>query len=384
MSHRAVSLSLSIAALLFATTIVVLLLLRDSGHSSLDELRFSIQDLEQRLDHFDDSLDSRLREIADSTLRRGRVTGGETGAGALADAAGDAGEAPEDGSIGSADDTTELLLARLDVLERRLRSLEEDPIQRGYNFLDSDSPNLRRDGIYALERIAKFDPEARAAIRDMLQDLDPGVRLSSLDTIGDLADREAIPVVRPLLDDEDPNVRREAINTLVRLQDKDAGLAIAEMVGDENDKVREMAADAVGRLKSADAERLLYQALDDKNERVRGEAIASFGEIGAKSAIPRLMKMYAEDPGPHKIRLIHSLKNLGEPGPFRQEVNRLSNDVVNNQDERARSQAVRTLSWLARGEAKEVLQQALQDPSERVRREAERALRGGRDRGRGR
>jgi HEAT repeat protein len=92
--------------------------------------------------------------------------------------------------------------------------------------------------------------------------------------------------------------------------------------------------------------------------------------------------MYNQDPGRHRFRLVWALKNLGDNQPFQQEISRMSKAALEGADEGARREAIRTLSWFARDQARDVFQQALQDPSERVRREAQRALERGRERGR--
>ena len=132
----------------------------------------------------------------------------------------------------------------------------------------------------------------------------------------------------------------------------------------------------LGRLKARDGTTALLQVLNDSNNEVQGEAIASLGEIGAVEALPYLRDMYERNPGRNLIRLVTAMRSLGDQAPFQQEVQRLSQVAMSSDDVRARTQAVQTLSWFAREESQDVFTRALQDPSERVRREAERALRG--------
>lgn len=288
----------------------------------------------------------------------------------------------------------------------RMQALEEDPINRGYTYVTSENAELRRQGIAALRRFAPFDPAAREAIRNLLYDPNQRVRMEATDALGDLGDREAAPLVAEMLSDSDPGVRREAIDSFAdwghreaaplisrMLNDPDANVRreaivalgtlgaseaaaeIAQLLSDSSDRVREQAADALGRLKAGQGTAALLQALSDSNDEVRGEAIASLGEIGAVQALPYLRDMYNRDPGRHRIRLVTALRSLGDAEPFRQEVQRLSQVALSGDDARARAQSVRSLSWFAREEARDVFRQALQDPSEWVRREAERALR---------
>ena len=56
---------------------------------------------------------------------------------------GEEGDAGEDGA--AADEDLEGVLARLDIIETRLRGLEVDPVERAFNFLHSGSASLRRE-----------------------------------------------------------------------------------------------------------------------------------------------------------------------------------------------------------------------------------------------
>lgn len=303
------------------------------------------------------------------------------------------------------------LWSQMNVLSVRIQSLEQDPVSRGYNFVNSESPQLRLEGLAALRRFAPYDSTAREAIRNLLQDPSERVRREAVDALGDLGDKEAAPLMAQMLGDPDPRVRWEAIDSFAdwghkeaapniagMLSDPDPGVRreaivalgtlgagesareIAQMLSDSSDQVREQAADVLGRLKSRDGASALIQALGDSNEEVRGEAIASLGEIGAVESVPYLRDMYERNPGRNTIRLASSLRTLGDPEPFQQEVARLSEVALSSSDARARGRAIQTLSWFAREEARDVFTQLSQDSNERIRREAQQALRGRRRR----
>ena len=303
------------------------------------------------------------------------------------------------------------LWSQMNVLSLRIQSLEQDPVSRGYNFVNSESPQLRLEGLASLRRFAPYDSTAREAIRNLLQDPNERVRREATDALGDLGDKEAAPLMAQMLGDPDPRVRWEAIDSFAdwgqkeaapniagMLSDPDPGVRreaivalgtlgagessreIAQMLSDSSDQVREQAADVLGRLKSRDGASALIQTLGDSNEGVRGEAIASLGEIGAVEAVPYLRDMYERNPGRNTIRLASSLRALGDPQPFQREVARLSEVALSSNDDRARGRAIQTLSWFAREEARDVFTQLAQDSNERIRREAEQALRGRRRR----
>jgi hypothetical protein len=311
-------------------------------------------------------LDERMRILEASGSRKAGADGAGTVAGEDEDQARARAEEPRLASLES----------QLSTLGERVAGLEQDPVRRGFAFLGSENPELRREGVNILRDVARFDPEARAAIRKLLHDPSPRVREQAAQVLGNFRDKEALPVLMELLGDSEASVRRRAVLGLTRLEAGDAGPAMTErLASDQDARVREAAADGLGRLKSSQASGALLKALKDPSEGVRAEAIASLGEVGAREAAPALRAMYDQDPGPDRIRLVLALKTLGDEAPLHQEVQRLSQLVEKDADPGIRRQAVRELATLARDSSQQVFSQALLDPSPIVRQEAERALR---------
>jgi len=263
----------------------------------------------------------------------------------------------------------------LSTLQQRVEGLEQEPLERGYSYLESENAELRREGIDILARVGRFDPKARAAIRRLLGDPSPRVREQASQRLGNLRDKESAAEMKALLEDPDPATRRRAVQGLAAMDARDAIREIGRtLASDADDRVRETAAGVLRRWKSPEAEESFTKALKDRSEAVRAEAIAALGEIGAASAAPSLREIYDQDPGPHRMRLVLALKSLGDEVPLQKEVGRLTELVKTHADERVRQQAVRELAALARDASQEIFSQAAQDPSPRVRLEAEKAL----------
>jgi HEAT repeat protein len=386
--------AIAVAALVLATVSLLLrgsLLRQTASHTN--DWRKEVEQLENRMGR----LETRLKNLASAS------------SGGSSSSVQSVGEANVDANPETVAGVTAALTrlgSRLDDLTYRIQGLEEDPINRGYAYINSESPQLRLEGITALKRVAQFDGAAREAIRNMLYDTNPRVRMEAVDALGDIGDRESAPLMTQMLSDPDPNVRREAIDSfadwghkesspliarllndpdasvrreaviaLGTLGSSEAGFSISQLLSDSSSSVREQAADVLGRIKARDGAAALIQALNDSNQRVRGEAIASLGEIGATEAIPYLRDLYQRDTGRDRIRLVTALRSLGDEQPFRQEVQRLSDEALSSNDARARVRAIETLSWFARDQAREIFTRALQDENERVRQQAERALR---------
>jgi HEAT repeat protein len=389
MSRQTLIVSFSMAVAVLTMLVAGFLVVAQSRPRPSPELLTSIQYLDGRLDDLEERLASGLRELDRRPFFPQddlRALSGDGSPNPGADLE-DTGYPPADGGEDDGETVSAIdgILTRLRDFETRLRGLEEDPVERGYSYLASENFELRRQGLFTLERVAKYDPQALAAIRDTLQDADPRVRAAALDTLADLDDKEAVPWIAPLLADGEASVRRETIETLGRLGGEQAGGEIARLLADEDASVRSRAADTLGRLKYGDAAPGLLQALQDPNDEVRGQAIASLGEVGAKEAIPALRELYNGDAGRNRFRVIHALKNLGDNQPYQQEFNRMAKTALEDPNEDSRRNALRTLSWFARDDAKKVAQAIVDNPeaSERIRREAQRVLGGDRG-GRGR
>ncbi|SVE38115.1 uncharacterized protein METZ01_LOCUS490969, partial [marine metagenome] len=121
-------------------------------------------------------------------------------------------------------------------------------------------------------------------------------------------------------------------------------------------------------------------SLDDQNGRVRGEAIWSLAETGAKNAVPALRKIYNENPGDNRYSLVRCLKTLGDNEPFNSEFKRLTAQALESEDQNKRTEAIRSLTYFAKSEAKGLFEQLQKDPNKRVRDYAGWALRNDRRR----
>ena len=284
-----VSSALSISMSLLALAVAGFVLSSDrSSNESADSSVFDREELaaiHSRLDDFEERL---ARVVSQRSASSGDERASRAVAVADTSDETDGSEFDDDGEGEAPSDGEGAILARLEAVETRLRGLEEDPIQRAFTYLESESAELRRRGVYELENLAKNDPEARKAIYAMLEDADASVRIAALDTLTDIGDKDVIPLAADLLDDESSRVRREAINTLTRLRATDSAAQIAAFLEDEDREVRALAVDSMGKLGHKAAATGLLSALGDDHARVVGEAISSLGEIGASEALPRL------------------------------------------------------------------------------------------------
>ena len=246
----------------------------------------------------------------------------------------------------------------------------------GIESLRSKDPRVRCRGVRMLENEAEHDSEAREAIRGALADSDVRVRLEAVQSLADLQDRHALPEIRALLDDPASSVRGEAIQALCAIGGRSEGVLIAGLLSDDDADVRADAADAVGDLQSYESVGALIAALGDESEDVREQVIHSLGRLRAAEALPALAALHASSRGVPSLRLMETMRRLGDDGPYQREVERLSRVALEAPDAHERYLAIRALERRARSAARRVFRQALRDPSGRVRNAAARALRG--------
>ena len=370
MAKQTVNLALAVTAIVFSIGTLLFTLGGSSSSTPHSDLGFDVRQLEERLALLEIQLD-KVKKQPPRTVRAKRNSPDDEGDKTPRQAQEE--EAPEDQSTNPGTNE-EALAMRVSGLQTRIEALESDPIQRGFRYLDSDSVKLRTEGVKALEELARSDPEALAAIQDMMNDPSEDVRWWSIDTLADINSKESIPLLMNMLNDSSEKVRREAINSLGRMG-ADAGPQVAGFLDSQDPETRAYAIDALGKMKYAGATDALIASLDDQNGRVRSEAIWSLAETGAKSAAPALRKIYNENPGDNRYSLVRCLKTLGDNEPFNAEFKRLSTQALESEDQNKRTEAIRSLTYFAKSEAKGVFEQLQKDPNKRVRDYAGWALR---------
>ena len=370
MAKQTVNLALAVTAIVFSIGTLLFTLGGSSSSTPDSDLGFDVRQLEERLALLEIQLD-KVKKQPPRTVRAKRNSPDDEGDKTPRQAQEE--EAPEDQSTNPGTNE-EALAMRVSGLQTRIEALESDPIQRGFRYLDSDSVKLRTEGVKALEELARSDPEALAAIQDMMNDPSEDVRWWSIDTLADINSKESIPLLMNMLNDSSEKVRREAINSLGRMG-ADAGPQVAGFLDSQDPETRAYAIDALGKMKYAGATDALIASLDDQNGRVRSEAIWSLAETGAKSAAPALRKIYNENPGDNRYSLVRCLKTLGDNEPFNAEFKRLSAQALESEDQNKRTEAIRSLTYFAKSEAKGVFEQLQKDPNKRVRDYAGWALR---------
>lgn len=360
MMHR-VNISFSVAAVLFAVSLIAYQVF--DGNDENASNRDAFEEYAARVGELA-AMQAATRErvaLLEARLERIEPSGADPRPGR------EGAESTDDSPAAGGPDENGRLASRLDAIERRLKGLEEDPIERAFSSIRSESADLRTQGIQALKRFAAHDPDARAAIRGLLADTDKTVRWWALDTLADIGDRESIADIGKLLDDREADIRAEAVNSLNRLKAVDAAPEIALLYAGESPKVRAAVTDAIGDLGYEGGAGILIEALEDSSGRVRREAIEGLGALGNTAAIAPLRAMYERNPGAGRVRLAVSLNRIGDSQPYRAELERLSEAALHGETCPARRDAIRTLGYYMRKDAEAVIRQLASDDDELIR-----------------
>ena len=147
----------------------------------------------------------------------------------------------------------------------------------------------RLHALWALDAIGT--PEARAAVRSMLTDPEPEVRLQAARSSGIRRDRQALPALTPLLREGNAAVRREAAIALGAIGDRSAAPSLLAALGDSDAFAAWSVRLALRRLRAWDVEGLTAALVDPKR---RDDALKLTDEAWAVPVVEALVKALAQ------------------------------------------------------------------------------------------
>lgn len=251
-----------------------------------------------------------------------------------------------------------------------------------FELAASPDAGTRRRSVRALLDASRVDPEARARLRGMLKDADARVRRDVLGALEELGDPSTLGEVADLLKDPDPAVRGRAALAMADIAEdsKDpanrarAASALAPSLSDADPRVREDAVKALRDMAGSEAVPGLSAALKDARFEVRAEALRGLGEIADPATQAVLREAYGDGSGPNALDAALALKSAGDPSAFARETQRLRGLAQSSGDPNERRTALRLLAENEPNTSRALLEQALRDPSDAVRREAQRFI----------
>lgn len=243
--------------------------------------------------------------------------------------------------------------ATLDLLQRALEDADVEVSAAALNLLGASSEPRAVDILVAALH-GRRHPASRVAVqlehspvrpaetfRELLRSPDPTVRLWAAALLGDYPDCAWVEAaLAPLVDDEDPRVRKSAIQSLGRVGGELAGSLALRLLGDRVSFVRAHAARTLGELERSDAAAavvallgdtdwwvrtaakqalenmgaevwpVLMRSLDHRDAFVRNGAAEVFQNIGVLDSLI-VMEAVTDNPSPSKIDLLRRIATAG-------------------------------------------------------------------------
>lgn len=208
---------------------------------------------------------------------------------------------------------------------------------------------------------------AMNSLIDALRDSDAEVRISSVQSLGQLEDERAvIALSNALRNDSDARVRKMAAWALGNIEDARAVPALTHAMKNDRDvEVRRTSVWALGQIESASAVPALTEAMRDGDSEVRSMAVWALGQIEDRSAVPALIQVLRGDDVNARRQAAWALGQIEDPSAVPGLVS-----ALRDSDAEVRSTAVWALGQIESESAVEPLSGLLNDANADVRKQA--------------
>ncbi len=143
--------------------------------------------------------------------------------------------------------------------------------------LEADIPELRMAAANAIGELGV--PDAIPALVERFDDPDPRVRARAARACRNIGDARATKALTGLLTDPKGEVRREAAEALGRIGNRQALQALLQLYDDDNEQVRRIAVRGFGKFRNDRPVEYLAKAMTDESAAVRRTAVFSLIEL---------------------------------------------------------------------------------------------------------
>jgi len=161
-------------------------------------------------------------------------------------------------------------------------------------MLDELDPTTAHAAVGALARM--HTPEAMARLEALLSDPDARLRASAIGALYELEPAKAIPLYERAASDPSDQVRMAALNALARAKGSDTYGALAEMLSSEDADRRAAVVRALTPWQSGAHKDLIRRAASDADEKVRTAAARKLGHTGSGERSLGLLRKLVADP----------------------------------------------------------------------------------------
>lgn len=166
----------------------------------------------------------------------------------------------------------------------------------------------------ALQALCRIAPECRQdafdALRPLLEDARPELRVAAVTLLGRLDGPEAGPLLNFALKDEAPAVRGAAVRAIEERPDEDQVPSLMLALTDEDADVRRLAAEALGASSDPAAVSALELALRDEDIWVRAATVRALGRLGGAAAGELVRQALGDAVGLVAIAALETLADL--------------------------------------------------------------------------
>ncbi len=218
------------------------------------------------------------------------------------------------------------LSSDLEVAEAAQRSLEKigNPavISTFLELIRRESQSPPKGAVASLVLLGgKFHDQVLAAVKPMLDESKPGLRITAAEVICGVARKTDLDEVIRLVGDEDPEVRVAAVRSLGRVGGGDAVEKLRVVLADESPQVRGEAARALGNRDTPEAQKVLKVALRDEDPWVVRESLIALGQSGVVNpeVVESILAFINHSSGAVALEAVRALNRLG----WRGDINRL-------------------------------------------------------------
>ena len=132
--------------------------------------------------------------------------------------------------------------------------------------------------------------EAFAALKDMMLDFDPVVRLAALDSLATMNHPGIVSILVTALGDPEPQLRIAALDAVALQDDTTLIPNIEALLYDADAEVRIAAIDTLSDLENRQAVPMLAGLLYDQDVEIRRHNVNALGEIGGEDAVLYLLQ----------------------------------------------------------------------------------------------
>jgi len=204
-------------------------------------------------------------------------------------------------------------------------------------------------------------------LEDVLKESDTDIKREALESLGEIGDKRSVPAIIVALDDSDWSVRSAAIHALGKIKDKKCSTHLLEKLDDPEDIIKKEAIVTLGNIGSRDAVNFVLPLLHNVNLQL--EVLAALERLGIPD-FEYFFEFFGRSSTRLKCMLVDLLGRIKNPGMTNFLIYVLSGEFYV-----VRARAAKALAEMEDKRAINALLRAQkEDQSEEVRKEATRAL----------